>query len=58
MSKKLTPEYFEEEMKKISDIDNIEDRHIEADALMCAVLDALGFKAGIEIFRNMEKWYS
>ena len=55
---KLTPEYFEREMKKISENFNTEQAHIEADSLMCAVLEALGFKAGIEIFRNMEKWYS
>ena len=55
---KLTPDYFEREMKKISENSNTEQAHIEADSLMCAVLEALGFKAGIEIFMNMEKWYS
>ena len=32
--------------------------HVEADDLMCEILESLGYKEGIEIFKNTEKWYS
>ena len=35
-----------------------EEKHINADVLMCDVLKQLGYKAGIEVFENAEKWYS
>ena len=56
----LTPEEFEMLMNNNfndSYLDQ-EEKHINADVLMCDVLRQLGYKAGIEVFENAEKWYS
>lgn len=54
----ITPAEFEDRMKEINANKYIEDRHIDADKLMCAVLRDLGYSKGVEIFERMEKWYS
>lgn len=54
-----SPEAFEAEMKKISEIDDSESAHYEADMLMCRVLTELGYAAGVRVFdEEIEKWYS
>ena len=60
MAKKnaMTPEVFREQMAVINQKYDIEQGHSEADKLMCAVLESLGYGDGIEIFRKMEKWYA
>ena len=35
-----------------------EEKHINVAALMCDVLRQLGYKDGIEVLENAEKWYS
>lgn len=37
---------------------DIEEKHIQADDLMCEVLKNLGYELGIEIFENAQKWYA
>jgi hypothetical protein len=32
--------------------------HTYADELMCGLLEALGYKEGVDIFRKAEKWYA
>ena len=32
--------------------------HVEMDKLMCDILIDLGFKDGVEIIRNTNKWYA
>lgn len=54
----ITPAEFEDRMKEISVNKYIEDKHIDADKLMCKVLKDLGYVKGVEIFERMEKWYS
>jgi len=54
----MSPEQFAEKMRKIADGDDREARHIEADNLMCKVLDNLGFGKGVEIFQDMSRWYA
>lgn len=54
----ITPAEFEDRMRAIDDdIFDTEDKHIEADKLMCSVLRDLGYVKGVEIFERMEKWY-
>ena len=54
----ITPREFENRMKAIADIKDLERRHVEADDLMCEVLDQQSYAAGVEIFKKMELWYS
>lgn len=54
----MTPEVFEAEMKRIEVNRDAEGRHREADDLMCELLESMGYGSGIEIFRNMDKWYA
>ena len=56
----MTPDEFKETMQKIADIEPLGDvhAHITADNLMCQLLRTLGYSEGVEIFENMEKWYS
>ena len=61
----ISPDEFQKKMKEIQialdtgflRLDN-EEAHIKMDALMCEVLEKLGYKEGIEIFNNTPKWYS
>ena len=54
----MSPTEFEEAMSRIAATVDIEERHIEADDLMCEVLTELGFGRGVEIFERMPKWYA
>jgi len=56
--KKIKPEEFLKQMTEISKDWDCESAHIEADKLMEKTLEALGYAAGIEVFRNMSKCYS
>ena len=56
--KKIKPEEFLKEMTEISKDPDHEYRHIEADKLMTQILEALGYNAGVEVFRNMSKCYA
>ena len=53
-----TPEEFAAEMKEISVSYDTEGAHARADELMCQVLRALGYEAGILVFEDMDKWYA
>ena len=56
------PKAFEEIMQGIVDrykADNdIEQAHILADKLMCETLESLGYSTGVEVFRELPKWYA
>jgi hypothetical protein len=54
----MTPEDFKNKMIEIDKYDDTEDKHTEADGLMCEILSELGYEDGIEIFRSMYKWYA
>jgi hypothetical protein len=54
----MTPEQAAEEMRRIADTYDEEGGHIEADALMCQILRDLGYGEAMDIFRDMDKWYS
>lgn len=59
MNNPITPEMFKERMKEIRGGDNDpESSHEEADALMCGMLKELGYRDGVKIFEEMEKYYS
>lgn len=56
----MTPEQFEETMATLESCyhDDPEGFHRHADELMCTILKAYGFSAGIDIFEKAKKWYA
>lgn len=54
----IFPAEFEKRMKEVESIGDIEDRHKEADKLICEVLKSHGYDAGVKIFEEMRKWYA
>lgn len=54
----ITPGEFAERMKEIAELGDKEAMHSMADRLLCEVLEEKGFKAGVEIFKNMNLWYA
>lgn len=54
-----TCDYFRKMMDEIAHApEDPETKHYEADRLMIAVLNQLGYDKGTKIFESMEKWYS
>lgn len=57
--KPLSPVDFAMQMKGIEDTNGDEEQlHIAMDELMCNLLDSLGYKDGVAIFRRAYKWYA
>lgn len=58
--KPMTSEEFADAMRELVKKygDDEEMFHITADGLMTALLIALGYEEGIEIFADQPKWYS
>lgn len=56
----MTPEEFTEKMRFIAVEygDDEEVAHGRADDLLMEALEALGYEAGVKVFRQMEKWYA
>jgi hypothetical protein len=53
----MSAEEFKTRMEEIRKEDETEDGHIEADNLMCNLLNELGYGDGIDVFTDMPKWY-
>lgn len=51
-------ETFNIRMKEISKMEDKENRHIAADALMMEALEDLGYNEGVRIFGSIGKWYA
>ena len=49
---------FANEMRRIDRDNNTEMAHIYADELICKLLRELGYGEGVDIFEQMDKWYS
>ena len=49
---------FANEMRRIDRNNDTEMAHILADELMCKLLRELGYGEGVDIFEQMDKWYS
>ena len=54
------PELKKEAIKKLNNLDNtdIQVSHSVADDILCDLLIALGFKEVVDIYNELEKWYS
>ena len=58
MRYKMKVETFNIRMKEISKMEDKENRHIAADALMMEALEDLGYNEGVRIFGSIGKWYA
>ena len=56
----MTPERFLEEVRIIgvANCGDVESLHAETDNLMEELLISLGYGEGVELIRNMERWYA
>lgn len=52
------PGAFEYEMKSIEEMEDIEQKHRVADAILICFLRRLGYEKGCDVFDKMRKWYS
>ena len=57
MEKPISPEEFEKCMKDLRSGD-VEEAHCKMDDLMCELLIALGYEAGVKIYEKHDKWYA
>ena len=57
-NKAMTPEGFARKMKEIASNDDIETCHELADNLMMELLSSLGYSEGVNVFDQMDKYYS
>lgn len=56
---KMTSRQFAEAMRELRDnFDDTEYQHAEADMLMCRILRDLGYRTGVKVFVNMDRWYA
>lgn len=52
-----TPQAFAERMRKLTERDDWDERHVAGDNLMMEFLRHFGYGEGCDIFNEMEKWY-
>ena len=58
LEKEFSAKGFTNEMRRIERNNDTEMAHILADELMCKLLRELGYGEGVDIFEQMDKWYS
>lgn len=58
LEKEFSTKGFANEMRRIDRNNNTEMAHILADELMCKLLREFGYGEGVDIFEQMDKWYS
>ena len=46
------------ELKKLRNSDDVEMAHIRADEILCELLNALGCEDVVDVFEDIDKWYS
>lgn len=56
----MTPKEFKIKMQEIKDApkSDIESIHVAMDELMCELLVKLGYKAGVKVFEETDKWWA
>ena len=57
----LTEEEYEEALSRMnnaSERSDVEERHQDADEILCDVLEKCGYQELVKVFDNMKKWYS
>ena len=51
----MSPQQFLEEMQKIAEIENLDERYARANELLCTTLIENGFIEGIELYNKIIK---
>jgi len=46
------------ELKELQNMNDVEDKHFEADKLLCELLVSFGMADVVEIYKDIEKWYA
>ena len=55
----ITPEQFAAAMRNIFRGQNDQEGgHLDADELICKLLESLGYGEGVKVFRAADKWYA
>lgn len=54
----MSPDNFRAEMGLLNMGQDAEREHELADHLLCELLESLGYKEGVEVFRAMNKYYA
>lgn len=54
----MTPAEFARRMEVIDRDGDTEAGHAAGDKLLCEVLAALGYAAGVKVWEDMNKWYA
>ena len=49
---------YMERLKAAQDNCDVESAHVDADTVLCDLLDALGYKKIVEEYNKVEKWYA
>ena len=57
LEKEFAAKGFAAKMRRLDKLNDPEVAHYKADELMCELLTELGFGEGVEIFKEMGKWY-
>lgn len=55
---RMTPQEFRKKMLECDASGDTEAAHGEADELMCDLLESMGYGDGVEVYREMNKWYA
>ena len=54
----MTPEEFAKKMEDLTLTPGLENRHMQADDLMCEILCSMGYQKGVDIYKDMDKWHA
>lgn len=57
-SSKLTDEEAEEQILALNECNDLEQAHVDADHILCKLLEDLGYPKTVVAFRNLDKWYA
>ena len=58
LEKEFSTKGFANKMRRLDEMCDVEVAHYKADQLMCELLTELGYGEGVEIFKDMSKWYA
>lgn len=58
LEKEFSPKCFANKMRCLDEMNDPEIGHYKADELMCELLTELRYGEGVEIFKEMSKWYA
>lgn len=57
-AEKLTPEEALAQLEALAENDDYESAHIEADGILCALLQFCGHSEIVEAYNKVGKWYA